>query len=323
MVAFWFAIAALGSAALAEWLHTYRVRRVAHLAFGPDARPRVWARTAPLFTAIATAALAWGLVTLWELRPKVHQPGELGDRDRKHLVLVLDVSPSMYLKDAGPERNSPRRMRASDVITSLFRRLPMREYRLSLIGFYSAAKPLLQESTDIEMLKYLLEELPTHLGFPPGKTNLFAGLGMVSQVASKWRPGSATLIVLTDGMTVPAEGMPRLPAAVDKVLVVGVGDPAAGRFIDGHQSRQDVATLRQVAARLGGTYHNGNAKHIPTSTIQALRAANEDRSRERWSRREWALLAVALGAALLALLPPLLHAFGTEWRPGIRRVAWT
>ena len=44
----------------------------------------------------------------------------------------------------------------------------------------------------------------------------------------------------------------RMPASVAGVLVVGVGDPQAGMFIDGHQSRQDVSTLRQIAARLRG-----------------------------------------------------------------------
>ena len=37
---------------------------------------------------------------------------------------------------------------------------------------------------------------------------------------------------------------------------------------------------------------------------------------ERLTRREYALIACALGAALLALLPLLLHFLGTRWRPG-------
>ena len=34
------------------------------------------------------------------------------------------------------------------------------------------------------------------------------------------------------------------------------------------------------------------------------------------TRRDYALLALAVGTALLALLPLLLHRFGTRWRPG-------
>ncbi len=38
---------------------------------------------------------------------------------------------------------------------------------------------------------------------------------------------------------------------------------------------------------------------------------------ERLTRREYALIACAAGAAVLALLPLLLHLLGTSWRPGV------
>mgnify|MGYP001574708544 CR=1 FL=1 len=37
---------------------------------------------------------------------------------------------------------------------------------------------------------------------------------------------------------------------------------------------------------------------------------------EKLTRREYALIACATGALVLALLPLLLHFFGTRWRPG-------
>ena len=49
--------AAAGAGALAvlgEWIHARRVKRLARLAFGPDARPRVWTVMAPLLRAIDT-----------------------------------------------------------------------------------------------------------------------------------------------------------------------------------------------------------------------------------------------------------------------------
>jgi hypothetical protein len=39
---------------------------------------------------------------------------------------------------------------------------------------------------------------------------------------------------------------------------------------------------------------------------------------ERLTLREYALLAIAFGAALLAALSVLLHFLGTRWRPGVR-----
>src|SRR5262249_48931972 len=105
-------------------------------------------------------------------------------------------------------------------------------------------------------------------------------------------------------------------ASISDVLVVGVGDPRAGSFIDGRQSRQDAATLRQIATRLRGTYHDGNTKHLPTDLLVRLTLSPEVGTFARLTRREYALLARGLGAAVAAFLPILLHAFGTRWRPG-------
>ena len=73
-----------------------------------------------------------------------------------------------------------------------------------------------------------------------------------------------------------------------------------------------------MAARLGGSFHDGNTKHLSSSLI-ASTAGLEDRSVfERLTRREYALLCVAVGAGILGLLPLLLHFLGTRWIPGTR-----
>jgi Ca-activated chloride channel family protein len=123
--------------------------------------------------------------------------------------------------------------------------------------------------------------------------------------------------VISDGDSVPPTGIPKLPASVSDVLIVGVGDPRVGSFIAGRQSRQDVSTLRQIAARLGGTYHDGNEKHIPTDVLIRMSGIAEPGAFERLSEREYALIACGVGATAYALLPLLLHAFGTRWRPGV------
>ena len=125
--------------------------------------------------------------------------------------------------------------------------------------------------------------------------------------------------MVSDGDTIPPAGMPKLPASIEHVLVVGVGDPTAGRFIDGHLSRQDVSSLRQMAVRLKGAYHNGNEKHLPTDLLRSIALSAGESRVEKWTRREYALLACAAGASVLALLPLLLHLCGTTWRPGVRQ----
>ena len=127
------------------------------------------------------------------------------------------------------------------------------------------------------------------------------------------------MIMVTDGDTVPATGMPKLPASIADVVVVGVGDAKKGSFINGKNSRQDVSTLRQIAARLGGVYHNGNEKHLSTSLIERLTTQMDGESKIQLTLRELALLAAGVSILILAVIPFALHYFGTSWQPGIRR----
>ncbi len=146
-------------------------------------------------------------------------------------------------------------------------------------------------------------------------------VGQAARLAKPWNPRSTTLVVLSDGDTVPATGIPRMPPSVRSVIVVGVGDPTVGKFIDGRHSRQDVSTLKQVAARLGGAFHNGNEKQLGSSLITDAMGLEEQSVFQRLSRREYALLACLAGTLAYAVLPLLLAAFGTAFRPGVRRFA--
>ncbi|MEX0718751.1 MAG: VWA domain-containing protein [Planctomycetaceae bacterium] len=307
-------------AAGAELLHARRVRAVAPLVFGPRRRPAVWVRASAVVRVACLGALAWGLTTLLVLPPAVHRAEAADESATKHLLIALDVSPSMRLQDAGPTGEQSRTSRASDLLESFFQRVPVRQYRQSVVAFYTGAIPVVKETRDLEVVRNILDDLPLHYAFQAGETDLFAGLEEAGKLAHGWPPRSATLLVVSDGDTVPATGMPKLPASIDHVVVVGVGDPLTGRFIDGRHSRQDSSTLRQVAVRLGGVYHDGNRKHLPSTLLRELTQSVADEEFERLTRREYALLATASGAAGYALLPLLLHAFGTMYRPGVRRV---
>jgi Ca-activated chloride channel family protein len=311
--------AALLLGALAELLHARRVRHVAELAFGPSRRPAAWARSAPVLRILAGGALAWGLATLLLVEPRKHEADgtrRIEASDWRHVLLVLDVSPSMLLADAGPERKSSRMERARSVLESLFRRVPLELHRITVIATYNGAKRVVEDTTDFEVVRNILSGLPMQHAFQPGRTRLFDGLEEAAEVARPWNPDSTTLLVVSDGDTVPPAGMPRMPASIDDVLVIGVGDPTVGKFIDGRQSRQDVPTLRQLAARLGGSYWNGNELQVPSADITRMAAWAGADPFERLTRREYALLACATGASLLAFLPLLLHFLGTRWRPG-------
>ena len=305
-------------ALLAEALHARRVRRVARLAFGPGEQPAVWARWAGVGRVAACGACAWGLATLLLMEPKVHRGSDDRDGAPQHLLLVLDVSPSMRLVDAGVEGDQSRMHRARDVLQSMFARMGSRQYLTTVVATYNGAIPVVEQSRDPEVVRNILNDLPLHQAFKRGDTDLFAGLEEAARIAQPWAPESATLIVISDGDTIPATGMPKLPVSIAKKLVIGVGDPREGSFIDGRHSRQQASVLRQLAIRLGGVYHDGNDKQVSSDVIRAIVSSGETSEVAQLSRREFALIAFTTGALLLSFLPLALQHLGTRFRPGVQ-----
>lgn len=317
MVAELATLAVLVLATSAEFWHARRVRRISILAFGATGRPTLFGAVSPWLRVTALAAATWGLTTLLVLPPKVHGGLELREKERRHLVIVLDVSPSMRLRDAGPTGEQSRTERVADLMRSLFARVPMQQFRVSVVAVYNGAKPVVVDTTDPEVVWNILDDLPMQYAFPSGKTRLFDGLEEAANLAKGWDPDSATLLFLSDGDTVPATNIPKLPISISSVLVVGVGDPRAGSFIDGRQSRQDVSALRQIAVRLNGDYHDGNDKQLPTAMVELLVPRGHEGSFEKLTKREYALFAAAAGSVLYALVPVLLHYVGSRWSPGV------
>jgi hypothetical protein len=67
-----------------------------------------------------------------------------------------------------------------------------------------------------------------------------------------------------------------------------------------------------------GVYHDVNEKHLPSERLAALAKSLPMRDAANKGRRELALAAVGLGAALLAGLPIALAIAGSAWQPRIR-----
>ena len=292
-------------AVLFEILHLRRVGKVGALVFRESGLPFAVVFAA-ILRALACAAVGWALWVLMNAAPKVYRSGEVSEKEYRHVIMLVDVSPSMLLDDAGPERDQRRLERAAVVMESFFKRVPMNEIRMSLIAFYTGAKPIVEDTRDIEVVRSMLTYYDYYTAFEAGETDLFAGLEAAAKLARDWRPNSTAVVLLSDGDTVPSKGMPRMPQSVSTVFVIGLGDPRAGKFIAGRQSRQDTATLRKVAQRLGGAFHNGNEKHIGSGLLEEFTEATAYEKDGDWTKREWGLLALALGAATLALLPMLL-----------------
>src|SRR5690606_3100189 len=159
------AAAAVVLARAAELLHARRVRRLARLAFGPGGRPAAWVRAVPWLRAAGAGALAFGLVALLTIAPRVHRSGSPSEHEFRHLVLVLDVSPSMRLVDAGPNRAQPRMARAREVLESLFGRVAIGRYKISVVATYNGALPVVEDTLDAEVVRNVLGDLPMHYAF--------------------------------------------------------------------------------------------------------------------------------------------------------------
>lgn len=71
---------------LAETLHAKRVKRVAHLAFGPSGKASSLGQLLPWMRPAAVGLLAWGLITLLSIQPKVYQPDKVKEEEIRHVV---------------------------------------------------------------------------------------------------------------------------------------------------------------------------------------------------------------------------------------------
>lgn len=300
-----------------EFLHRWRCQRIALLAF-PGGTPRTWTAVAPLLRTVAATALGWGLSTLM-LVPQDDLVGQLRQAATKRLVIALDVSPSMDLRDAGPDGLDTRANRARDVLRSVLARADLNGTRISIIALYNGARPVVIDTVDPEVIRNVLDDLPLEHAFKAGKTTLYEAIsigvtlaqgeqGMTTNRPQPWPPGQAQFIVVSDGDSVPPTQALRLPSAFASALVIGVGDVSRGLSIDGHLSRQESANLQQLAGRLGGRYHDGNRRHVPTELL-----ANYFPTRGEYRRTglgDLALAAVMIGSAILAFLPVALALLG-------------
>lgn len=312
------ALVVLLLAVWAERIHGRRTRAVAWLAFGPTGRPRPWTHFAPPLRVVAATALAWGL-TILSVSPTegIDTTGdttaETKPEDLQRVILLLDVSPSMAIKDSGPNRDKERRARVLEVVEGIFPRISLGRTRFSIIAFFTAARPVVVDAFDTAVIRNVLDGLPLVWAFEPGKTDVIAGLQGACDLARDWTPKSTTLILCTDGDTVDFSQIPKLPPAIHQVQIYAVGDPIVGTFINGHDSRQKVEILRRLASEMGGMYYDVNTRHVPTAALAQLAVSPPLPPKRGLRWKDLALIAAAIGAAILAILPVLLEYFGAAW----------
>lgn len=248
------AIAVVVLVGIGDWMHARRVDRVRHLAFGKTGRASRWTMVVAPSRAIASGLATWGLLALATFNPVEvdRAPAKVASN---HLLVLLDVSPSMQLKDSS--NSSPtvtaidgekisRATRAGDVVQAVLDRLDMERTRITIVAFYTDALPIVQDTFDKEVIRNALDGLPMYTAFEAGPTNLQKGLTTAFEIARVWPADSATLLIITDGdVATPAQSV--IPSSIADTIVIGLGDPVKGMNVNGHNSRQDTMGLRQLA----------------------------------------------------------------------------
>ena len=307
------AFAVLLFASLAEWLHARRIRAVGRLAFGPAGAAHRWTRTVPALRSLSLAAFTWGLATLLMLKFAPAEGGGNGGRkEATRLVFVADLSPSMYLVDAGRDGKQTRQERMREVVEAILQRVSG-NLRFGVIAFYTDSMPVVMEARDPELVRNVFNGLPVACAMPLGQTDLGQAMNAAVKLVNDFPEGSTRLVICTDGDSVNLVPITPRPKSVKEVFVLGIGNPHKGTFIDGHQSRQEGDTLQTVASALKGTYVDVNERHLPTEALGDLVVTAPLRKRGL-SLGELAVLAMAAGAAVLALIPVALEFFGSDWK---------
>ncbi len=255
--------------ALAEFMHLRRCWLLRSFLFNGCTFP--WGALGGL--AIARCAgcgcLAIGLAVLWveTLHPAaLNSAFDTEETDR--LLIVLDSSLSMNLKDAGPEGNISRGARAADLIAQLLQDDKRKPPRTTLVVFADKSNALAVDTNDWNVIRHSLNN--RHLAqvlFDDETTTIGAVLRQVTdEFAKNWPARSTTLLLITDGDSEDQVGELALPRSIRSALVIGVGS-AEGRLIGSFQSRQDERSLREIAQALGGRYVNGNASAVPQAAL--------------------------------------------------------
>lgn len=311
MVTVWIiALLAAAVATFAERAHARRVRRVARLAFGPAAGPATWARAAPAVRVLGIACAVWGALVLARYDP-VGGDETPSPRASRQLLIALDVSPSMLIKDSGPDAEKVTRSQwAGKVVQGILDRIDMKETRITLIAFYTKAITVLEDCTDKNVISNMFDGLQLHVAFDPGPTDLASGVNEALKAARPWARRSTTLVVVSDGDAKGLLSNVNLPPAIADSIVIGVGDPNHPSLVSGHSSKQESLSLRQLAARLGGYYHDGNRLQIPSAVLRKLSMITPGDA-SSVGLREAGLIALAAGASMTALIGPLLLLLGT------------
>lgn len=207
--------------------------------------------------------MIWLLVVIALARPQWLEAPISRDQPTRDLLLLVDLSGSMHQEDfTNMKGNKVDRLQAVKEVLGEFL-LRRQGDRVGLVVFGSA--PFLQApfSTDLNLVKQLLEETAVAMAGPRTAFGDAMGLG-VTLFAQSDAPAK-TIIALTDGNDTESQVPPVEAARVAhergiRIYTVAIGDPTTVG-----EEKLDQTTLRSVAEATGGSFFfAGNRQNLET-----------------------------------------------------------
>jgi Ca-activated chloride channel family protein len=182
-------------------------------------------------------------------------------RERATVIIAVDVSPSMEADDVPPDRLAAAREAAHAFVDLL-----PAEFNVGLVAFAGNAQVVVAPVTDRDALRTGIDRLRIGTIPRPGTaigdaiTASLEAVRTVDAQASE-EPPPARAVVLSDGAntagTEPTAAAEQAAAAELPVDTISVGTPEGAIDQDGNRQQVPVngETLREVADRTGGAYH--------------------------------------------------------------------
>jgi len=306
-------------ALLLAWLWARRARRASRWtdAIDPDllgalleAPRRGGARRLPTLFGAALATAAIGLAgPAWERLP---QPVEQGS---DAVIIVLDLSLSMFAEDVPPARLIRARQKVADILRQ------RREGLTALIAYAGNAHTVVPLTDDVRTIENLLPALSPDM-MPVYGSNVGEAIDLAHDLFRSAGIGQGLILVITDGIDRIAEATERRNRNFP-ISILGVGTDAGGtiplafanqpgevlrtRQGEAILARLDIQRLTRISQASYGRYRtlglgDEDIEYLLATPLPGPDATREiDRNFDLWADRGY-------WAAIL-LLPVLLLAF--------------
>lgn len=236
------------------------------------------------------------------------------------LIVVMDLSLSMYATDLNPDRITRARRKLADILT-----MRSAEGQTALVVYAGDAHTVTPLTDDVNTIRNLIPalepEIMPRLGSQPN-----SGISMALTLLDNASLDRARILLMTDGVTNADldQISTKLNMSEHQLLVLGIGTPSGapiptsqGGFLRDEQNaivipRLSRTELRELAARTGGRYADItiNDDDIQRLMAQSLLAENEGLTEAQRNFDTWYEAGPWL---LLFLLPLAAFAFRQGW----------